>query len=67
MICDRCGKPIAGTPDDPICWTSLGRHHQACMRAASADVQTAKEDRRQRANERRSATQKARWATRKES
>jgi len=60
--CDRCGKHIAGTPADPIHVTSLGTHHEACMRLAWREHEQAKVDRKQASSARRSAAAKARWA-----
>jgi hypothetical protein len=63
--CDRCGKTIAGTSADPIHVTSRGTHHAACMRAAWAEVSTAKEERTAAVAEvrsRRAEAARARWA-----
>ena len=62
MICDRCGLVVATTPADPLCWTSLGRHHYACMRAAWTDHAQAEGVRQAASTARRSAAMKARWA-----
>jgi len=60
--CDRCGEPIAGTAVDPIHVTSLGTHHEACMRLAWRDHYQAQVDRQEASRARRSASQKARRA-----
>lgn len=62
MNCDRCGHPVAVTPADPLCWTSLGRHHHACMLAAWRDHDRVEVDRQEAASARRSAAARARWA-----
>lgn len=32
-ICDRCEEKIQCTPKDPVCSTSEGMFHYACMKA----------------------------------
>lgn len=59
-ICDRCKHPIAGNSKDPIHVTSLGTHHEACMRLAWREHDQAKVDRKRAGNARRSASAKAR-------
>lgn len=60
-MCDHCNRPIAGTTEDPIVWTSLGRHHYACMREAWGRARRASAARRSEIRERRSAAAKVRW------
>lgn len=60
-ICDRCDKPIAGTPADAIHITSLGTHHEACMRAAWREHDAGNIERKAASRERRSVAMKARW------
>ena len=62
MVCDRCHLPIAGNPADPVHVTSLGTHHEACMRAAWSEHAAAERARQEAASARRSAAMKARWA-----
>ena len=63
--CDRCQKLIHGTSADPVCATSLGTHHYACMRAASAEREQARQARAQEIFQRRSESARKRFHARR--